>query len=181
MASDIAAEIEKLKELSGAAFVCQLKQIAARREFHPVPHERHIYSVGGDGSEDYLNLLKTARRAVEFGYNVFILPNPHGQRSADFIFEQKGNYKLYELKTPSGKSSVGTRLMASQGQSNRVLLNMPPDYNTRLLAADIKRYFEASPDAFEVLLFKGKKAISIDRFTASHPSFYRLLKKRYEK
>lgn len=181
MTNDIAAEIDKLKELRGAAFVCQLKQIAARREFHPVPGEPHIYSVGGEGSEDYDNLLKTARRAVELGYHVFILPNPQGKRTADFIFEQKGNYKLYELKTPTGKSSVGTRLMSSQGQSNRVLLNMPPDYNTRLLAADIKRYFETSPDAYEVLIFKGKKAVSIDRFTATHPSFYRLLKKRYEK
>jgi hypothetical protein len=67
------------------------------------------------------------------------------------------------------------------GQTNRVLLNMANDYNTRLLASDIKSYFEESPEALEVLIFKGKKTISIDRFIAFHPSFYRVLKKKYEK
>ena len=57
---------------------------------------------------------------------------------------------------------------------------MMVDYNTRLLAANIKKYFEVNPEAIEVLIFKGKKIISIDKFVASHPSFYRLLKKRYE-
>jgi len=48
------------------------------------------------------------------------------------------------------------------------------------LAANIKKYFEVNPEAIEVLIFKGKKIISIDKFVASHLSFYRLLKKRYE-
>jgi ribosomal protein L23 len=47
-------------------------------------------------------------------------------------------------------------------------------------AANIKKYFEVNPEAIEVLIFKGKKIISIDKFVASHLSFYRLLKKRYE-
>lgn len=181
MTNDIAAELELLKELKGADFVSKLKQIAARKEFFPVSNEHNIFTVGGEGSQDYVNLLNTARKAVTFGYRVFILPNPKGIRTADYIFEQKGNYKLYELKTPIGKASVGTRLLSSSGQGNRVLLNMPPDYNTRWLAADIKKYFDSIPEALEVLIFKGKKMVSIDRNTAEHPSFYRILKKRYEK
>ena len=59
-------------------------------------------------------------------------------RTADFIFERKGVYKLFDLKTISGKNSVGNRLRESIGQTNRVLLNMANDYNTRLLASDIK-------------------------------------------
>lgn len=174
-------ELEELHYMKGAQFVSQLKLIVYYGEFHPVEGEINIFSALSEQSSDFDNLLNAARKAVEHGYRVYILPNPKGIKTADFIFEQKGNYKLYELKTPSGKSSVGTRLIGSIGQSNRVLLNMPPNYNTRLLAADIKKYFETNVNAVEVLIFKGKKCISIDRFVANHPSFYRLLKKRYEK
>ena len=58
---------------------------------------------------------------------------------------------------------------------------MPAGYNTRLLAADIKSYFEVNEDALEVMVIKGKKLISIDRFEAFHSSYYRIFKKRYEK
>ena len=58
---------------------------------------------------------------------------------------------------------------------------MTTDYNTRLMAADVRMYFETNPEALEVLIFKGRKMISIERFDALHSSFYRLFKKRYEK
>ena len=38
---------------------------------------------------------------------------------------------------------------------------MPSGYNTRLLAADIKTYFELNEAALEVLIFKGKSELSI--------------------
>ena len=117
-------------------------------------NETSIFSTGGEGCKDYENLLNAARKAVEHGYRVFILPNPQGIRTADFIFERKGVYKLFDLKTISGKNSVGNRLRESIGQTNRVLLNMANDYNTRLLASDIKSYFEESPEALEVLIFR---------------------------
>ena len=69
---------------------------------------------------------------------------------------------MYDLKTVYGKGSVGTQLLDSIGQSNRILLNITSDYNARLLAADIKTYFEVNRKAIEVLLFKGKKAISVN-------------------
>lgn len=120
----------------------------------------------------------------EYG-SCFMAEEPSWRGMSDELEELhylKGAQFVSQLKlTPSGKSSVGTRLIGSIGQSNRVLLNMPPNYNTRLLAADIKKYFETNVNAVEVLIFKGKKCISIDRFVANHPSFYRLLKKRYEK
>ena len=112
---------------------------------------------------------------------MFILPNPKGIRTADFIFERKGVYKMFDLKTIIGKSSVGNRLLESIGQSNRVLLNMPTGYNTRLLAADIKTFFELNEDALEVMILKGRKLLSIDRNDALHPSYYRVIKKRFEK
>ena len=102
-------------------------------------------------------------------------------RTADFIFERKGVYKLFDLKTISGKNSVGNRLRESIGQTNRVLLNMANDYNTRLLASDIKSYFESNRDAIEVLIFKGNKSITIKRGLACNPLFNRIFRKLYEK
>ena len=177
---DILSELEELHMRRGSHFIWQLKVIASHPSFSPVENETNIFSTGGESGEDYENLLNAARKAVEHGYRVFILPNPQGIRTADFIFERKGVYKLFDLKTISGKNSVGNRLRESIGQTNRVLLNMANDYNTRLLASDIKSYFEESPEALEVLIFKGNKTISIDRFIAFHPSFYRVLKKKYE-
>ena len=41
---------------------------------------------------------------------VGLLPNPIAIRSADFIFERKGVYKMFDLKTISGKNSIDNRL-----------------------------------------------------------------------
>ena len=160
MTNDIASELAKLKLLRGSDFVGQLKLIAARREFHPLECNPCIYSVGGEGDADFQNLLNAALKLVEHGYGIF---------------------KLFDLKTISGRAIAGSRLIESIGQSNRVLLNMTIEYNTRLLAADIRMYFETYPEALEVMILKGKKIISIDRSDAFHTQYFGLFKKRYEK
>ena len=177
----IDVELEELHYLKGSSFIKQLKQIFYYGEFHPVEGEANIFSTGGEQNPDYKNLLNAARKAVEHGYRVFILPNPKVTRTPDFIFEQKGTFKVYDLKTISGKTSVSNRLFESIGQSNRVLLNMTIDYNARLLASDIKSYFETNQDALEVLIFKGKKSLSIDRDFTLSPQYHKLFRKRYEK
>ena len=83
-----------------------------------------IYTTGGTKDDDYDNLLNAARKAVEHGYRVFILPNPKGIRTADFIFERKGVYKMFDLKTISGRNSVDNRLKESIGQTNHVVPNL---------------------------------------------------------
>lgn len=130
--------------------------------------------------KDYSSLIDVARKAVELGYVVYLLPNPRNCRTADFIFVKKGSYMMYDLKTVYGKGSIGTQLLDSIGQSNRILLNITSDYNARLLAADIKAYFEANGDAVEVLLFKGRKMISVNRYAVQSPMFYRQFRKKYE-
>ena len=81
----------------------------------------------------------------------------------------------------ASKASAGTRMMESIGQSNRVLLNINTDYNARLLASDIRTYFEVNAEAIEVLIFKGKKLISIDRNLTLSSLFNKIFRKRYEK
>ena len=58
---------------------------------------------------------------------------------------------------------------------------MMVDYNARLLASDIRTYFETNPEAVEVLIFKGKKTISVNRYQSQNSMFYRLFRKKYEK
>jgi len=177
--SDFATELAKLHVLIGAGFVIQLKSIAARGEFHPLPDEPNIFITGGELNEDYDNLIAAARKAVELGYKVYILPNPKGIRTADFIFEQHGIYKMYDLKTIHGKTSVGNRLLESIGQTNHVLLNMNTRYNGGRLAAEIKAYFQINPQAIEVLIFKGKQVFTVKRKFALQKSFIIDFRKRY--
>jgi len=177
--SDIAAELAKLHVLKGGDFIIQLKAITARNEFHSMREEPNIFTTGGEREEDYDNLLTAARKAVELGYKVFILPNPNGIRTADYIFEQNGIYKMYDLKTIYGRSSVGNRLLESIGQTNHVLLNMNTRYNGGRLAAEIRTYFQLNPQACEVLIFKGKRVLTVKRKYALKKSFIIDFRKHY--
>jgi len=178
---DIAILLEDLRIVHGSAFVNQLKLITAHRAFYPIKDEADIYTTGGERGEDYDNLLNAARKAVEHGYRVFILPNPTGIRTADFIFERKGVYKMFDLKTISGKNSVGNRLKDSIGQTNCVLLHLVCDYNVRNLTQEIKRYFEMSSEVSEVLIFTGKKEISIRRNIAASKGFLKMMINNFRK
>lgn len=178
---DIAEQLADLHTLKGAGFISMLKEITQQRAFTPLEGESNIYTTGGTKDDDYDNLLNAARKAVEHGYKVFILPNPKGIRTADFIFERKGVYKMFDLKTISGKSSVSNRLLESIGQANHILLNMTTNYNARLLAKDISLYFSVNTNAFEVLVFKGTKSILIKRKAALDKSFVKKFMFAYKK
>ena len=169
---NITSELEKLHELRGADFVQQLKNITQMGVFQQVKGDSNIFSAIDESSSDYNNLLNVAKKAVEYGYTVYLLPNPNNIRTADFIFERKGVYKLFDLKTISGKASVGNRLLESIGQTNRVLLNIVTDVNPMKLARCIKTYFEHNSDAIEVLIFKGRKSISVMKTDTLHQYFW---------
>ena len=177
----MADELQELHYLKGAKFINQLKLIIYFGEFHLVEGETNIYSAISEQSDDFDNLINAARKAVEHGYRVYILPNPKGIRTADFIFERKGVYKLFDLKTITGKNSVENRLSDSVGQTNRVLLHMTADYNPGTLARSIKRYFELNLYAREVLVYKGKKQISVTRKSLEDTNFFRTFIRRYTK
>ena len=170
-----ADELQELHFLKGAQFIRQLKLIINSGEFYPINGETNIYSAIGEKCDDFDNLLNAARKAVEHGYRVYILPNPKGIRTADFIFERKGIFKQFDLKTITGKNSVGNRLKESIGQTERVLLKMQTDYNVRRLTQEIKRYFEMSTDVQEVLIYSGGKEISIKRNIASSKGFLKMM------
>lgn len=178
---DIAEQLADLHNLKGAGFISMLKEITQQRAFTPLENESNIYIIDGMQGDDYENLLNAARKAVEHGYRVFILPNPKGIRTADFIFERKGVYKMFDLKTIQGKSSVMNRLLESVGQTNHVLLNMTTNYRAISLASCIKKYFEINPNSMEILIFKGKKAILVKRNSTGSKDFFKTFTKRYNK
>ena len=178
---DLDVLLAELHHAKGAYFVSLLKEIASHGEFRPIDNEDKIFFTGGERGEDFQNLLNAARKAVAQGYKVFILPNPKGIRTADLIFERKGVYRMYDLKTIQGKASISNRLNESIGQTNRVLLNMTTEYSTRKIVSDIKKYFEKSDNAIEVLIFKGKNEITIYRRLALNTRFYSEFKKMFEK
>ena len=168
---NITDELAKLHELTGAEFSRQVERIALRNEFHPLEGETDIYITGGETDDDFENQLNAARKAVMYGYRVFVLPNPKGIRTADFIFERKGIYRTYDLKTIQGKASVMNRLQDSIGQSNRVLLHITTNYNGTALARSINKYFERNARAVEVLIFKGTKVLTITNRTIKDKHF----------
>ncbi len=177
--NDLATDLARLHDLEGADFIKQLKIIAASEEFHPLKDEQNIFTTGGEKQEDYDNLINAAHKAVELGYKVYILPNPKRIRTADFIFEQHGIYKIYELKTIQGKASAGNRLFDSIGQTHHVLLNIKTNYNAGRLATEIRDYFQQYFKAREVVIFKGKQVITIKREFAMKRSFVVEFRKRY--
>lgn len=178
---DLDVLLEDLNSTHGSAFISLLKEIASHPSSSIVKGEISIYSTGGEKGADYLNLLYAARKAVELGYQVFILPNPKGFRTADFIFERKGVYRMYDLKTIQGRNSVDSRFADSIGQTNRVILNILSNYEPRPLAKSIKRYFERNADAVEVLIMKGRKTISVIREETISPSFMKYFMIKYTK
>ena len=90
-------------------------------------------------------------------------------------------YKLFDLKTISGKNSVGNRLRESIGQTNRVLINLTVDYNPRQLAISIRQYFEKNSEALEVMIIKGGKIISVIREDVMGASFIKYFMMKYTK
>ena len=91
---DIAQELALLHVLEGAEFVRQLKNIIQFSIFKPVDGENGIYVADASHTEDMPSLLDAARKAVALGNKVYILPNPKGIRTADFIFQITGSVLL---------------------------------------------------------------------------------------
>ena len=176
---DIAEQLADLHTLKGAGFISMLKEITQNSAFSPLEGESNIYVTGVKKDHDYDDLLNAARKAVEHGYTVYILPNPKGFRTADFIFERKGVYKMFDLKTIHGKTIVGSRLIESIGQTNHVVLNMTISYEPRLLAKDVQHYFEINKEAREVLIIKGNKFLSVSRRFVEGKDYIKMFMKRY--
>lgn len=179
--NDIAQELALLHTLSGADFSRKVEQIARRAEFRPVEGEKDIFAAIGERTQDYMNLIRAARKAVTHGYRVYLLPNPKGIRTADFILERKCTFRIYDLKTVTGKASVRNRLLESIGQANQVVLNMATSYNARQLAKDLMYYFHINLSAIEVIIFKGSSLFLVKRMMIADKDFVKKFIQKYNR
>ena len=177
-AVDVKEIFVKLPELSGAEYISQIRKLTELKIYKKV--KKDILSAISSDSADYDNLLAGAKKAVRQGYKVYILPNPKGVRSADYIFERKGVYKMFDLKTITGTGSIGSRLEESIGQTNRVFINLATTYPTNRMATEIKQYFEANNEALEVLVAVGKKMVSVERNFVMKRTFFKEFRKAAE-
>lgn len=156
--------LKELHNLKGKEYRAKLKEITEMKIFKQYEDRKGVFYAGGDNSEDFMNQLNAAEKAVKFGYTAYILPNPRKTRSGDLILVRKNFYAAYDLKSISGKNSAGNRLEESKGQAPNALLDMKNTaYNPRKLACAIKKYLEDGKEHHTVLIFKGKREIVIQR------------------
>lgn len=181
MINDIAVELAKLHELTGADFSRQVELIAKMRVFHLIDGEIGIYSAMSEHSKDYGNQIRVAHKLLKYNYRVFLLPNPRKWRTPDLIIERKGTYRIYDLKTITGEASAINRLRESIGQCNQVIINMATNYDARQLGKDIRQFFVLNPNAIEVMIFKGGRQLIIKRQYALSQNFVKVFMMRYNK
>lgn len=151
------------------------EDIANDKNYKPIKGEKNIYAPEGRSTEkDFNDKLTTARIAVEHGYRVWILGKT-GKRNPDYLFERGGIFHPYDLKRVQSINSLEQDLVKSQGQTNRVVIKMNRTGNPRIIIKSIRKYFEQVTEAQEVLIFQGKRPISIER------NFFERNKKSYIK
>lgn len=140
--------------------------------------QKNIYSAINKNSDDYNNLLSVARKITinDKKAEIYILPNPMGVKSMDIIIKKDNYLAAYDVKTITGKNSVNHRLNESITQFRRVILNLAIDYNIRNLYREIKKHFYTNKDALEVIIYKGKKEIKMDKNMTSEIEFRKFFK-----
>lgn len=160
---DITAALGSLATKEGKEYTNVLREIVSMKVFKSLKDIKGVVSAISESDPDFANLKEGARKAVAHGYKVYLLPNPNKIKSGDYILE-KGNFiGLYDLKSITGSNSIGNRLLGSKGQANRVILNLKTRYSSIGLAKTIRNYFETITEAQEVIVFKGKKMITVTR------------------
>lgn len=143
------------------------------KNYKPISDEKNIYAPVGRSSEsDYNDKLIVARSAVEHGYRVWILGKT-GKRNPDLLFEQKGVYRVYDLKRVTSIKSLEQDLIKSEGLAPGALIKINRTGQARTIILAIKKYFEVVPTANEVLIFQGKRKISIQRNFFNQGDYYK--------
>lgn len=147
---------------------------AKNRNYKPV--EKNIYAPVGKSSEkDYADKLAVARQAVGCGYRVWLLGKTKltNGRNPDYLFEKNNIYHVYDLKRIYSAKSIEQELIGSIGQSDRIVLKIADSKaSPRTIISAIKKYYEADKDVKEVMIFRGKRKISIERNFFYEKNYY---------
>lgn len=123
------------------------------------------------------NNLQIALKFVANGYDVFMLSNPKGTKSADFIIRKRNCLYYVEGKTSTGGSSLVHRFEKGAEQADRIVINLIGKRRGKSLLSEIKKAFEASKNLKVVYIFKASRLIFIKRNDALSKTFLQTLSK----
>ena len=123
------------------------------------------------------NNLQIAQKFVANGYDVFLLSNPKGTKSADFIIRKRNCLYYVEGKTSSGGSALSIRLSDGAKQSDRIALNFIGLPQTSKITDLIKNVFFQNPTLIELIIFKKGRIILITKKDCSAKNFEKAFKR----
>lgn len=156
--------VKALSNGDGKTVDAAMRHIMKSKDFRRSDECKDIFVTQGfENDQDGPSLMQAAKKAVEHNNKVWILPNPEGARTPDYLFQKGQSIRVYDLKRITGTGSVGTDLNNAKGQSRRFVLDITSNYSPRLLISEIKKAFENDNELTEVLIYKGKKEIVINR------------------
>ena len=114
-------------------------------------------------SDEFPGNLGLARKLMINGYDVYMLGNPNGIRSADFIATRKNMVYYLEGKTMNGRGSLDELLSKASSQSERVGIDIIGTCDIHYITREMKNAFEHSHPLIEVFLLRGSRIIYVDR------------------
>ena len=117
------------------------------------------------------NNLQIAQKFVANGYDVFLLSNPKGTKSADFIIRKRNCLYYVEGKTSTGGGALSTQLECGAKQSDRIVINFIGKRRGKSFLSEIKSAFEANENLQVVYIFKASQLIFIKRNDALSKTF----------
>ncbi len=167
-----------------------LKEIVNMREFQILKSiSTKDNKVFGFNVSQYDDVLKQkempkniaiAQKLVQNKYDVYLLPNISGMKSADFITIKDGKLFYFEAKTINGKSTIKQRLLEASTQSDRVVLDIIGVSNPNDIAENVKWFFEKNDDVKEILMFKKSRPIYVSRRKFDSKNFVKKFIKEWE-
>jgi hypothetical protein len=110
---------------------------------------------------EYVDNMNAAKTLNRLGYNVFMLPKLPNSKSPDFILKKGNNVYLYELKTIYGKNSLDHRLEKGFLQSDRIVLNIVGNVDSRYVADTIKDFYLRNRHIKEIKTLLSGKPIDV--------------------
>lgn len=114
-------------------------------------------------SDEFPGNLSLARKLMANGYDVYMLGNPNGIRSADFIATKKNMVYYLEGKTMNGKGSLDELLDKAASQADNIIVDVIGTEDASYIAREIKCVFENHIQLRSIGVFKGSRLILTTR------------------
>lgn len=174
---------------ANAEKVSILKAITQMKEFEVIRHLSNAKNkVYGFNVKQFDELLKAhempknitiAKKLIQNGYDVYLLPNVSGSKSADFIGIKGNRYYYFEGKTINGKSTIKQRLIEASTQSDRTILDIVGTNDVNAIYGNIKWFFENNDNVKEIIIFRRSKLILIEKDDIKDKFFKESFRKKW--